>query len=55
MALIFFFPLSNFEIKLDLNCSENCVILASNVTTQATTFLITDAKLYVSVQKMILK
>ena len=35
--------LINCEIKLDLNWSKNCVIVANN----ATTFFITDTKLYV--------
>ena len=35
-------PLINCEIILDLNCSENCVILAANVADQATILLITD-------------
>ena len=39
--------LINSEISLDLNWSENCVIVATNVAAQATTFSITDAKLYV--------
>ena len=34
--------LINCEITLDLNWSENCVIVATNVAAQATTFLITD-------------
>ena len=36
------------EINLDLNWSKNCVILANNAD-QATTFSITDTKLYVPV------
>ena len=36
-------------INLDLNWSENCVIVATNVAAQATTFPITDTKLYVPV------
>ena len=35
------------ELILDLNWSENCVIVATNVAAQATTFSITDTKLYV--------
>ena len=37
----------NYEITLDLNWSGNCVIVVTNVTAQATTFSITDTKLYV--------
>ena len=43
MALI------NCGINLDLNWSGKCVIVASNVLNQSTTFLISDAKLYVPV------
>ena len=42
-------PLINCEITLDLNLSENCLIVATNVTAQAATFSITDTKLYVPV------
>ena len=42
-------PLINCEITLDLSWSENCVIVATNVAAQATTFSITDTKLYVPV------
>ena len=41
--------LINCEITFDLNWSENCVIVATNAVTQATTFSITDTKLYVPV------
>ena len=41
--------LINCVINLDLNWSENCVIVATNVAAQATTFPITDTKLYVPV------
>ena len=41
--------LINLEITLALNWSEKCVAVATNVAAQATTFSITDAKLYVSV------
>ena len=41
--------LINCEINLDLNWSENCVIVASNVEAQATAFSITDTKLCVLV------
>ena len=42
-------PLINCEVTLDLNWSENCVIVATNVAVQATTFSITDRKRYVPV------
>ena len=42
-------PLINCEINHDLNWSENCVIVATNVTAQATRFSLTDRKLYVPV------
>ena len=42
-------PLINSEITLDTNWSENCVIMATDVEAQATTFSITDKKLYVPV------
>ena len=41
--------LINCEINIDLNWSEKCVIVATNVAAQATTFSITDTKLYVPV------
>ena len=41
--------LINFGINLDLNWSENCILVATNVAAQATTFSITDVKLYVPV------
>ena len=41
--------LINCEIAYHLNWSENSVIVATNVATQATTFLITDKKLYIRV------
>ena len=41
--------LINCEVSLDLNWSENCVMVATNEEDQATTFSIIDAKLYVSV------
>ena len=37
------------EITLDLNWSENCGIVSTNVAGQATTFSVTDTKLYVPV------
>ena len=40
-------PLMSCEITLDLNCSENCIIVATNVAAQSATFSITDTKLYV--------
>ena len=42
-------PLIDCEINLDLNWSENCVIVATNIAAQATTFSITDTELYVPV------
>ena len=42
-------PLINCEVNLDLNWSENCVIVVTNVAAQATTFSITDTKIYVPV------
>ena len=42
-------PLINCEITLNLNWSENCVIVSTNVAAQVTTFSITDTKLYASV------
>ena len=39
-------PLINYEIDLDLNWSETCVIVATNVVAQATIFSITDTKPY---------
>ena len=41
--------LSNCEINLDLNWSNNCIIVATVVANQGATFSITDTKLYVSV------
>ena len=41
-------PLINCEVTLDLNWSENCVIVAANAA-QATTISITDTKLYIPV------
>ena len=41
--------LSNCEINLDLNWSNNCLIVATVVANQGATFSITDTKLYVSV------
>ena len=41
--------LINCEITLDLNWSENCVIVATNVKAQAITVWITDTKHYVPV------
>ena len=41
--------LINCEITLDLNWSENCVIVATNIAKPGATFSITDAKLYVPV------
>ena len=41
-------PLINCEVTLDLNLSESCVIVATNVA-QTTKVSITDTKLYVPV------
>ena len=41
--------LINCEITVDLNWPENCVIVATNVADEATTFSITDTKLYVPI------
>ena len=42
-------PLINCEITLDLNWSENCIIVATNAVNQSTTFSVTDTKHYVPV------
>ena len=42
-------PLINCEVILVLTWSANCVLVASNVANQNTTFAITDTKLYVPV------
>ena len=42
-------PFINYENTLDLNWSENCVIVTTNVAAPATTFSITDTKLHVPV------
>ena len=42
-------PLINCKITLDLNWSENCVVLATYIAAQAKTFSINDTKLYVLV------
>ena len=47
-------PLINCEINLDLNWSEKCVIVATKVAAQATTFSITDTKLYVPVVTLLI-
>ena len=39
----------DFEIDLDLNWSEKCVIVATDITNQVATFSITDTKLYAKV------
>ena len=41
--------LINCEITFDLNWSESCDIVATNVTAQITSFLITDTKLHIPV------
>ena len=40
------------QITVDLNWSENCVIVATNIVAQATIFSITDTKRYVSVETL---
>ena len=42
-------PLINCEINIDLNWSENCVIVSTNIAAQATAFSITDTKLNVPI------
>ena len=42
-------PLIDCDITLDLHWYENCVIVATNVAAQTTTFSITSIKLYVPV------
>ena len=42
-------PLINCEINLDLNWSEKCVIVATNVAAQETIFSRTYTKIYVPV------
>ena len=42
-------PLINCEIMLDLNWSENRVLVATNIANQSATFSVTDTKLYVPV------
>ena len=42
-------PLINFEINVDLNWSENCVTVATDVANQGATFSITGTKLYAPV------
>ena len=42
-------PLINCEITLDLDMSEKCVIVATNVEAQPTTFSTTDTRLYAPV------
>ena len=41
-------PLINYEVHPDLNWSKNCVIVTNNEDI-ATTFSVTDTKLYVPV------
>ena len=38
-------PLINYEITVDLNWSEKCIMVATNVANQGATFSITDTKL----------
>ena len=42
-------PFIHCKITIDLNWSENCVIMATNTATQAERFKIIDTKLYVPV------
>ena len=42
-------PLINCEVDLILTCSSTCVLIATNIRNQNTTFAITNTKLYVSV------
>ena len=42
-------PLAICEINLDLNWSQKCVIMATEVANLAATFLITDTNLYIPV------
>ena len=42
-------PLINCEITLDLNWSENCVIVATHIENEGAAISITDTKLYVPV------
>ena len=42
-------PLINCEVNLHLNWSEKCIIVATDIGAQETTFSITDKKLYVPV------
>ena len=41
--------LINCEINLDINWSENCLIVATKATAQVTSVSITDTKLYIPV------
>ena len=45
-------PLINCEINLILTCSENCIIVSTNVSNQNATFAITDTMLYVPVMTL---
>ena len=42
-----YMPLTNCEINLILNWSKECVIASNTAANQATTFTITDTKLYI--------
>ena len=42
-------PLINCEVELNLNWSENCVMIYANVANQVPTFTITEKNLYVPV------
>ena len=39
-------PMTNYEVNLILTWSSTCVLVASNIRAQNTTFAITDTKLY---------
>ena len=45
-------PLIIFEISLDLNWSENCVVVATNLAAQTPSFSINDTKLYVPAETL---
>ena len=42
-------PLTNCEVELILNCSANCVIIATNIANQNPTFTIRETNIYVPV------
>ena len=45
-------PLIIFEISLDLNWSENCVMVTTNLAAQTPSFSINDTKLYVPAETL---